>query len=296
MNLQDYMNRSVLVLPETLPAEMAARAMLEKNVGSVLISDRVGHIVGIVTDRDLGTEVLGLGICPDSPLYNVMSKEVISISPEDSLEDAIDLMVANGIRRVPIIDRTSTGHERCTGIVTMDDLLADKVLDKTTCAEIVQAQLRTAKVPRESRRRQAKQARHEQQMHRFFNRLITAMHLGDEKGEQIAWHLLQRLLQRVPPVEASHFLAQLPLLVRNELEGILEGPDRNVTVDALLLDLQTDFAMSPEEAKVALAEFWLGLEEIVDPGALNHLLNCLPQSFEAAFIPQPSIEFVNRVS
>jgi Mg/Co/Ni transporter MgtE len=59
-SLLPFIDRSIIILNEFTPARAAARAMSERHVGCVLVSDHHHHIVGIVTDRDLAIEVIGV--------------------------------------------------------------------------------------------------------------------------------------------------------------------------------------------------------------------------------------------
>ncbi len=94
-----------------------AELMRERNVGSVVLVDEDGAIVGFVTDRDLALGALTDGRDPTDPVAAHGSSPVGTAAPGMDVEEAAELMVRHGIRRLPVLDAG-----RLTGIVTLDDL------------------------------------------------------------------------------------------------------------------------------------------------------------------------------
>lgn len=114
----------------------AARALADHHVGTVAVQEE-GRLIGIVTDRDLALRVIGLDLNPRTTrLRDVMSPEPVTLAPTDSEEQAVKLMRARHVRRIPIVD-----EGRVVGLVTLDDLLMTHALDARTAGEIVDAQL-----------------------------------------------------------------------------------------------------------------------------------------------------------
>ena len=110
--------REVQVIGGSAPVRHAARRMRDVGVGSLIVMQN-GKAVGIVTDRDLLTRVVARGLdAARTPVGDVMSAPLVSVSPRESLERVIDTMVERGIRRVPVL---CSG--RPTGIVALDDLV-----------------------------------------------------------------------------------------------------------------------------------------------------------------------------
>jgi CBS domain-containing protein len=94
-----------------------AEMMRERNVGSVVLLGDDGEAVAFITDRDLAVSVLADGHTGDANAADHASSPVVTAEPGTDVEDAAQLMVANGIRRLPIVDEGNL-----TGIVTLDDL------------------------------------------------------------------------------------------------------------------------------------------------------------------------------
>src|SRR5580765_6946373 len=111
------MTESVVTAPPDCPVRAVAEMMRERNVGSVVLVDDDGLPVGFVTDRDLAVSVVADGRDPSEPAEGHASSPVITGTPVMSVEDAVELMVGHGVRRLPVLD-----GDRLTGIVTLDDL------------------------------------------------------------------------------------------------------------------------------------------------------------------------------
>lgn len=108
--------------PQTLVRD-AARLMRSKHVGDLVVvnSLRDERIpLGVVTDRDLTIEVLGEGRdATTTVLADLVRQPVVIANEEEDSSKVIERMRANGVRRVPVVDRTGA----TVGIITLDDLL-----------------------------------------------------------------------------------------------------------------------------------------------------------------------------
>lgn len=84
----------------------AIELMVEREVGSVLVVDRAGRLVGIFTERDLLRHYLE---AQSKFLYltvdQVMTSPVITVSPTTTLDAALDLMTTKNIRHLPVVDK-----------------------------------------------------------------------------------------------------------------------------------------------------------------------------------------------
>ena len=104
--------------PPTASVRQVAELMRERNVGSVvLVDEQDGTLAGFVTDRDLAIGALTDGRNPADPVVAHASAPVVTAEPGMNVEEAAELMVRHGIRRLPVLD-----GDRLTGIVTLDDL------------------------------------------------------------------------------------------------------------------------------------------------------------------------------
>lgn len=107
--------------PVSLPAKAsifdAAREMQSSDIGDVVVVDGE-KACGIVTDRDLVVRGLAEGLDPnDTRLADVCSRDLVSLTPNDTLEDAEKLMRKHDVRRLVVLD-----GEVPVGVVSLGDL------------------------------------------------------------------------------------------------------------------------------------------------------------------------------
>lgn len=139
--LQELAFKSVLVLRQNTTLQEAARALCERQVGCALVADDKGHIIGIVTDRDLSCGALAKALSPNDSLSKVMSTSLIFVSEDSHLSEAVELMKGFGIRRLPVLRNLRGGRQKCVGLLTMDDLILSRAVSLEDLAEIVANQI-----------------------------------------------------------------------------------------------------------------------------------------------------------
>ena len=92
--------------------------MAEKEVGALLVLDE-GHLVGIVTERDYARKVILEGkSSKNSSVAEVMTKRVLCVTPERTVDECMALMTDKRARHLPVID-----HKRVIGVVSIGDLV-----------------------------------------------------------------------------------------------------------------------------------------------------------------------------
>lgn len=105
-------------------ARQAALLMKEHDCGSIPVVENASskRLVGTVTDRDLAIRGLAAGNGPETPVRELMTPEPITCAPEDEVEVVREVMVAQQVRRVPVVDRDG----RVVGIVSQADLALEE--------------------------------------------------------------------------------------------------------------------------------------------------------------------------
>lgn len=118
----DLANTGTVVLDESISIADAARTMREKGISSVLVSSTADmHPVGIVTDRDILYSVVAEHRGPyKTPLKDVMSSPLVTIDGSKLVKDAVVLMRANAIRRLPV-----TKDGKLVGMLTLQSIMGD---------------------------------------------------------------------------------------------------------------------------------------------------------------------------
>ncbi|MGB9110612.1 MAG: CBS domain-containing protein [Telluria sp.] len=116
--IQEVMTREVQSIAPQETIQRAAQMMDELNVGSIPVLDGK-KLVGMITDRDITVRAIAVGLEPSTRVADVMSTDVRTCSPEQTVDDVLDKMGDVQIRRVPVIDQ---GTQEVVGIVAIGDL------------------------------------------------------------------------------------------------------------------------------------------------------------------------------
>ena len=117
--VSELMSKQPIRLQLSAPVIEAAQQMQRANVGAVIVEDDTGKPRGILTDRDIALRVVAQGRNPaTTPLSEVCSSELMTLSPDDDLELAIQVMRDRAVRRLLIVDAQ---HE-AVGVLSLGDL------------------------------------------------------------------------------------------------------------------------------------------------------------------------------
>jgi len=115
------MTRRVVTVEPDYSVRHAAKLMRYYGIGSLVVVSE-GHILGIVTERDLAYRVVAKGLDPERVrVSEVMSHPVIVVSPTTSLEDAVEAMFRKGIKKLPVVAKGS-GGSKLIGILSLTDV------------------------------------------------------------------------------------------------------------------------------------------------------------------------------
>lgn len=110
----------------------AACLMTGENVGSVLVVETTGALLGIVTERDLMTRVVAKLREPKSTkVSDVMTKNPICVPPETPVADAVVLMIEKGFRHLPVVGQGS----KLLGVFSVRDALPREIGNALSIAE-----------------------------------------------------------------------------------------------------------------------------------------------------------------
>jgi CBS domain-containing protein len=124
MNIRDVMTPNPQCVSPADSIQSAARIMRDADTGVVPVVDN-GRPVGILTDRDIVVRVVADGGQLDRPIRDIVTTDLISVTPGMSTREAEELMSEHQIRRLPVIE-----NDRLVGIVSLGDLAVKEARDR----------------------------------------------------------------------------------------------------------------------------------------------------------------------
>ena len=102
--VRDAMSREVRIAAPTDWVVDAAQTMKDEDVGSVPVVDGE-HLVAILTDRDIVMRTVAARVDPGTVrVGEIATSELVTIGPDQSLEEAAELMGRNQVRRLPVVE------------------------------------------------------------------------------------------------------------------------------------------------------------------------------------------------
>ena len=120
--LESKGSKVTTINPEATVAE-AARLMTERDIGALVVCDKWGKVIGIISERDVarGAAREG-GHVLDKPVSAVMVGSVLSCKPEDDVKHVMSIMTLRKVRHLPVM----VGDE-LRGMVSIGDLVKNRL-------------------------------------------------------------------------------------------------------------------------------------------------------------------------
>jgi CBS domain-containing protein len=116
-NIRDVMTSNPCTIDAEKSVAYAAKMMLEEDVGLAPIVEG-DRLIGMLTDRDIATRVAAEGRDPDQvKVRDVASKQLITIGPQQDLDEALRKMAKHQVRRLPVVE-----DGRLVGVVAQADI------------------------------------------------------------------------------------------------------------------------------------------------------------------------------
>lgn len=120
-SIREVMTENPIRLSADTSIQEAARAMRDNDIGDVIV-EKNGKLCGIVTDRDIVVRAIAEGKnLKSTDLESICSKDVTTLTPDQTVKDATDLMKEKALRRLPVIDKGEV-----IGIVSLGDIAVEK--------------------------------------------------------------------------------------------------------------------------------------------------------------------------
>jgi len=114
MKVKEIMNKAV-VIDSDITIKKAAEIMSKMGIGSLVLLQK-RRIKGIITERDIIKNVSSL----NKKISSVMTKKIISITTDETLDQATNIMTSNKIKRLLVVD-----NRKLVGIITATDIIAN---------------------------------------------------------------------------------------------------------------------------------------------------------------------------
>jgi len=117
-HLLDRKGRAIFSIRPDEPVLEAIRLMADHHVGALLVMEG-DELVGIVSERDYARKVILKGrSSADTPVSQIMSSPVITVSLSNSVQECMQLMTARRLRHLPVVDGGGV-----VGMVSIGDLV-----------------------------------------------------------------------------------------------------------------------------------------------------------------------------
>ncbi len=117
--VRDFMEAPPVVVSEDTIIDDAASTMWEKRIGSVIVVDKEGKMAGILTASDIVFAVTKSLIGRQVPVSGIMSKTSIMATPNESVLTALERMMKENVRHLPVIEKNGTP----VGIISTRDAI-----------------------------------------------------------------------------------------------------------------------------------------------------------------------------
>ena len=105
MKISEIMSERVVTIDQREPVIAAARLLKRMNLGALPVTDRSGKLVGMLTDRDIVVRCVAAGgNAREMTVGDIMSRGVVTASPESEVSDAARRMGRGQVRRLPVVE------------------------------------------------------------------------------------------------------------------------------------------------------------------------------------------------
>ena len=122
MKIYELMSDSVICIDPEESVAVAARTLAHYNIGALPVCSESGRLCGMVTDRDLVTRCIASGkSAAETQVRDVMTGQVVSITPDADASAAARLMAKQQVRRLPVVS-----DDRVCGMISLRDLAVNR--------------------------------------------------------------------------------------------------------------------------------------------------------------------------
>lgn len=121
----DFKGNNVFVIDPETKALDAVKMMNDKRVGALIVVDE-DEVEGVFTEQDYLRRVLLKGLdIEETPVAEVMTQNVVTIKPEHTVNDSMQLMTEKHIRHLPVVE-----NKRLVGIISIGDCVKEVISEQ----------------------------------------------------------------------------------------------------------------------------------------------------------------------
>jgi CBS domain-containing protein len=121
---------AVFSVEPTIMVYMAIEQMCERNIGGLLITEQ-GKLAGIFTERDYARKLILKGkSSKDTPISELMTKNPFTVTPENTIEDCMNIMTEKHIRHLPVVS-----GDKIVGVISIGDVVKQIIQDQKAIIE-----------------------------------------------------------------------------------------------------------------------------------------------------------------
>jgi len=123
--LQRKPSQSVWSITPQASIAQAVNLLAEKNIGALLVLEE-GQVVGIISERDIVRALfLSDRVSPQTPVGEIMTRKVLYVRPEQTIDECMALMTDKRLRHLPVIE-----HDRLIGLISIGDVVKYSIDDR----------------------------------------------------------------------------------------------------------------------------------------------------------------------
>jgi CBS domain-containing protein len=112
-------DREICSISKDQSVRQALILMSEKNIGAIIVVDNNNFPIGIFSERDYARKIILKGKnSKDTSLEEVMTKELITVTRNNKIEQCMEIMIEKRIRHLPVLE-----NKKIIGIISIGDVL-----------------------------------------------------------------------------------------------------------------------------------------------------------------------------
>lgn len=118
LKTRDIMVKHVVTAKPNISIKKAIEMLFKRHVGAIVVTDDTRKCIGIFTERD-AIRVVAQNISLNTPLKEVMTRNVVTISEDATFEESRRLVISHGVRHLPVVN----SERRLVGLVVVRQFL-----------------------------------------------------------------------------------------------------------------------------------------------------------------------------